>query len=158
MNPSKTESHQQEFFVMVANACWNRSLTKRKMFIKFGGFDDGMFQTAFDETILRENNGTIKGVKLIEQATNFFSLEPKEALESFYQLKDSLYAGEEAFLIKVTRKVNIEVVEFEEDLELEYLRNKALSKLTEDEIRALGVEKLAVYNKLKYHNVEETNE
>jgi hypothetical protein len=38
---------------------------------------------------------------------------------------------------------------------LEALRASALAKLSEAEIRALGAEKLAVYNKLKFHNADD---
>lgn len=157
MSVPKTENHQQEFFVIAANAFWNRSLNKRKKFIRFAGFEDG-FHNSFEESLLHEDSNRIRGVKLIEQATNFFSLDIKDALDSYYHLKDQLHPGEEAYLLKITRKVSVEVIEFEEHIELEYLRNKALSKLTKDEIRALGVEKLAVYDKLKFHNVDEINE
>jgi hypothetical protein len=53
--------------------------------------------------------------------------------------------------VSLTLKAEFKKMDMDSEEMIEALRASALAKLSEAEIRALGAEKLAVYNKLKFH-------
>jgi hypothetical protein len=58
-------------------------------------------------------------------------------------------------LCEMTISVKEKLVDTHEGPFLEERRRAAFGKLTKDDIKALGVEGLAIYNKLKFHQVED---
>lgn len=92
------------------------------------------------------------GVNDIRDATNLEGMSSNEVLDLFYQIKDLLDNGDTIEIIDLVLTMSHTPVSFDPDLEKEFLREKALKKLTLDEIAALGVTNLAVYSKVKNHN------
>lgn len=70
----------------------------------------------------------------------------------FYDIKWELEEGDSIDLVNLDLIMKVKQVEFDENDLRDFLRQTALGKLSEDEIHALGVENLAVYDKLKNHN------
>jgi hypothetical protein len=85
----------------------------------------------------------------IEEAS-LFNDAPVENIIKAYQLALRKYQREVEF-VKVTVNSNTDIIDLDKDEYLEEKRRVALNKLNSDDIRALGLETLATYNKLKYH-------
>jgi metal-sulfur cluster biosynthetic enzyme len=61
-------------------------------------------------------------------------------------------------MIKITESRSFDLHDTASDRATEIRRNRALAKLTQSEIKLLGLEKFAVYDKLKFHNADEVEE
>jgi hypothetical protein len=60
--------------------------------------------------------------------------------------------------VKVKKTTTHTTMPMNEDKLMEIRRSRALAKLTEDDVQALEVEKFAIYDKLKNHNVDTDDE
>jgi hypothetical protein len=85
----------------------------------------------------------------VEEATTFES-SSIENLIRIYQNCLKRYAEGDVDYIKVSVNKIFEHIDLDKEEYLEERRRVALSKLSEDDVKALNVERLAVYNKLKY--------
>jgi hypothetical protein len=85
----------------------------------------------------------------IEEASQFNS-SSVESIVKAYQLAVRKYQREVQY-VKVIVNTDTDVIDLDKDEFLEEKRRVALNKLSQDDIKALGLEKLATYNKLKYH-------
>jgi len=92
------------------------------------------------------------GVEDIRDATNLSNMPLDRAMTLFYGIKESLDSSSTVELVDLELTMETTPVEFDPDARREHLREKALKKLTQDEIIALGVTNLSIYNKVKNHN------
>lgn len=100
------------------------------------------------------NDGGSAWVRDLEQARDFSSYTTEQLASVYAQTSrhnpDTHYA-----FVSFKMKAEFKRYDMEGEEMVEALRASALAKLSEAEIRALGAEKLAVYNKLKFHNVDD---
>lgn len=76
---------------------------------------------------------------------------PDKMIAFFHDIKSSLKEGESIKVFDYMVNTSLMESQLDKTQEIEWLRQKALLKLSEDEIRALGIEDIATYHKLKYH-------
>lgn len=103
------------------------------------------------------SNSDVYGVDDLRDATNIDKMKGIQGIKWFYDIKNSLRNGESIELVRVNITIDTQDAYFDESARIEFLRKEALSKLSEDEIKALGVAPLAVYEKLKNHNVVDSD-
>jgi hypothetical protein len=91
------------------------------------------------------------------QAVDFAKMDKTRAIVSFFNIKNSFESEKDTTLQLVAMEARFQFTdtEFDADEVKQYLRHKALAKLSADEIEALGVGSLAVYDKLKHHGVDQ---
>ena len=81
-----------------------------------------------------------------------FSEQPKELITQIYDQFQNENEERDVELVRITVKTTVEDIT-EDDEEFKELRQKsALAKLTERDIKALGLVPIAVYIKTKFHN------
>ena len=85
-----------------------------------------------------------------EQHGDKTATEVVEILERLY----NRFPGTQYEFVKVNMSITVDPVDIDNDVYLEERRKIALAKLNPDNIKALGLESLATYNKLKFHNVD----
>ncbi len=85
----------------------------------------------------------------IDEATSFDTLTTENLIRT-YQNSLKRYTDADIDYIKISVKKVFEPIDLNKDEYLEERRRVALAKLADDDVKALGVEPLAVYNKLKY--------
>jgi hypothetical protein len=83
-----------------------------------------------------------------------FSGYSNEQLASVYASISRKSPDNEYVFVELGIKIEFKKLDMEGEDMIEALRASALAKLSEAEIRALGAEKLAVYNKLKFHDAD----
>lgn len=134
--------------VILIKACWgfNRNLQQRYFYERRRG--DG--NDTKGEMLHHHTRWAF--VEDIRDATNLDILKTEDAMKLFYDIKDALIKDEEIELVDLELTMEYHRVEFDADSEREYLREKALNKLSIDEIEALGINNLAIYSKLKNYN------
>jgi hypothetical protein len=100
---------------------------------------------------LRAHEG-YRGVDDLRDATDMNTFPEDRVMRMFFSIKERLCAKSSIDLVNLKLTMEATPVTFDEDEMREYLRATALKKLSEDEIIALGVGNLAIYDKLKNHN------
>lgn len=80
------------------------------------------------------------------------SLDAEELVAMAARYESKLKKGEKLELVDVTIKTDVVPVPFDQGDILEERRRLALKKLTASDVAALGLEQLAAYDKLKFHN------
>jgi hypothetical protein len=95
-----------------------------------------------------------RAVKDIKDATDLNTMSEVEALRTFHQIKAAIRPGlgETIEFLELKILTEFRSASFDPDVQRDFLRHEALSKLTADEIAALGITNYAVYDKVKYHN------
>jgi hypothetical protein len=90
----------------------------------------------------------------IESADDYSDAKPSALIDEVIGICESAECEpKEISLMKVERVIRIaSEVTFDDARLLEARRAKALSKLTHDEIEALGLVNIATYSKVKFHN------
>jgi hypothetical protein len=103
------------------------------------------------------NDGGSSWVRDLEEARDFSNYSTEQLASVYAQTSRH---NPDTHYVFVSFRLKAEFKRYDMDSEemLEALRASALAKLSEAEIRALGAEKLAVYNKLKFHNADTDNE
>lgn len=76
---------------------------------------------------------------------------PEQIVKAMAWLKTKAKNAETVELVDVEVKTSVTPVDFNEGDLLEHRRKVALSKLDDLDVEALGIEKMAAYNKLKFH-------
>lgn len=89
----------------------------------------------------------------VEDATHF-NLDQTTSIVDMYRKLMKCRTVLEAEFVKVTISTDIDTVPMDQNEFLEERRRQALEKLTLDDIQALGVEGMATYSKLKFHNAK----
>lgn len=89
-------------------------------------------------------------VSKLDDATKF---DPEDSVKvaKFYQRIVALRNVSEVEFVKVTLETSIDVIDLNTGELLEERRRQAIQKLSVDDIEALGLEGLAIYEKLKNH-------
>lgn len=85
-------------------------------------------------------------------AQNLIELDPEDLIRSLEAAIAKSPADDQITLVDVEITTTVTPVDMGSGDLLEIRRKKALKKLNADDVAALGVEKLAAYNKLKYHD------
>lgn len=102
-------------------------------------------------TSLRGQDGWA-GVEDIRDATDLAAMDIKRAMTLFFRVKEALDPSDSVDLVDLVLTMVATPVDFDPEDQREHLREKALKKLTQDEIIALGIQNLAIYDKVKNHN------
>lgn len=96
------------------------------------------------------DDGAINWSRELTDARDFSSYDNSELAKIYAKAARKSPDTHYAF-VSLNLRVDFKKVDMESEEMIEALRASALAKLSEAEIRALGAEKLAVYNKLKFH-------
>lgn len=127
-----------------------REDSKTALVIRYKDYDDeyvyvgGLYNGQYDTP-------SITGVYEFDDAMDF-SEQPKEHIVQVYDQFQNENEERDVELVRITVKTTIEDIT-EDDEEFKELRQKsALAKLTERDIKALGLVPIAVYIKTKFHN------
>lgn len=92
------------------------------------------------------------GVPDVRDATDLSEMPLDKAMDLFFKIKSLLVPTETIELVDLVLTIETTPVTFDPDEQRDYLRQEAFKKLSVDEVQALGVENLAIYEKLKNHN------
>ncbi len=127
------ETRSDTYFVIRVKTCAKTSTTGEKTYWRY--------------IVTRYNVDTL--TDRIEEATSFDESTVENLIRT-YQNSLKRYGDADIDYIKVSIKKVFEPIDLSKDEYLEERRRVALAKLSDDDIKALGIEPLAVYNKLKY--------
>jgi hypothetical protein len=96
-----------------------------------------------------------RGADDARDATDLSSRTESEIMHLFHAIKSKVESNKIGSVDIVDLEIRITSIKvgFDPDEEREYLQRTALEKLTKDEILALGVMNLAIYDKVKNHGV-----
>ena len=87
-----------------------------------------------------------------------YSKESAAVLIESYRYLSSEYGEDNVEVVSVKIETEVSLVDLNEEVYMEERRRIALNKLTTDDIKALGLEQLAVYHKLKYYKSKKDEE
>lgn len=81
-----------------------------------------------------------------------FDEQPKEIITRTYEQYQKENEGRDVELVRITVKTTVEDITEDDEEFKELLQKSALAKLSERDIKALGLVPIAVYIKTKFHN------
>lgn len=89
------------------------------------------------------------------EADNMMEADADTLVGHYSTIQDHMKNGEKIELVDVEITSSIRPIDLDSGEFLEIRRKRALNKLNDSDVAALGIEKLATYNKLKFHNGDE---
>jgi hypothetical protein len=125
-------------------------------FVTFDGKNSMMWKyVRIDRAGYGSQGADVRLVDKIEDATQYHPDKINDVIQAFHNIQAYCRHGEKIQFNTVTVERKFDSIDLNDPVYLDERRRRAFVKLNQEDVEVLGLEKLAAYNKLKYHKPDE---